>query len=107
MLNALAVNDRLAGVESITGRYLAYQFYMHADEIRAEEDVKRELIRDFLRDKEFVFVANVRHDKRTPSNLFSMQTESGKIKFSIRIDSMGGKISIIMHNRKLGKNFKC
>jgi hypothetical protein len=101
----MTVNDRLAGVESIAGRYLAYQFYMHADEIRAEEDVKRELILDFVRDKEFVFVANVRHDKGTPSSLFSMQTSKGKIKFGIRIDSLGGKVSIITHNRKLGKIF--
>ena len=103
LLNALEVDERIAGVQSIDGRYRAYQFYMFAEEIKAEQEARDELIRDFIRDKEFVFIANVRHDKSTASSLFSMMTQSGKIKFSIWIDANGRKVGIRMHNRNAGK----
>lgn len=99
----MEVDDKLAGVQTIDGRYRAYQFYMFAEEIKAAEDVRAELIRDFIRDEEFVFIANVRHDKSTPSTLFSMMTPKGKIKFSIWIDTGSRKVGIKIHNRNAGK----
>ena len=103
LLNAMEVDDKMAGVQAIDGRYRAYQFYMFAEEIKAAQEARDELIRDFIRDKEFVFVANVRHDKSTPSTLFSMMTPKGKIKFSIWMDTGSRKVGVRMHNKNAGK----
>ena len=105
LLSALEVDENIAGVEPIEGRYRAYQFYINADEIKAELDIRNELLRDLIYDNEFVFIANVRHDKGTASTLFSIQTDddNSKIKFSIWLDSYAGKLGVRFHSKDHGR----
>lgn len=103
LLRALEVDEDMEGIQTIDGRYRAYQFYMYAKEIKADTYIKKEFVREILRDKEFLFTTNLRHDKRTPSTLVSLQTKEGKIRFSIWLDSYEGKIGIRTHSSKLGK----
>lgn len=103
MLSALEVDEDIPGVETIGGRYRAYQFFMYAKEVLAEKYVAVEFVSEILRDKEFLFTANVRHDKATPSTLFALQTPSGRNKFVIWMDSNSGKIGIKTHSQLFGK----
>lgn len=105
LLSALEVDENIAGVEPVDGRYRAYQFYINADEIKAEKDIRNELLYDMIYDNEFVFVANIRHDKSTPSTLFSIQTSDkhSRIKFSIWLDASTSKLGVRFHNRREGK----
>ena len=102
-MSALEVDEDISGIETIPGRYRAYQFFMYANEIKASEVTRLEFVSELLRDEEFLFTANIRHDKSTQSSLVSLQTTSGKNKFVIWIDSKAGKIGIKTNSILTGK----
>jgi len=106
VLSAFQLDDDIPGIERIDGRYQAYQFYMGGKELLADETVTTELVREVTRDKDVFIVANIRHDRRTPSVILSLQTNTGKQKFVLWINAHEQKIGVKSHSSEKSKGKK-
>ena len=69
----------------------------------ATPSISKELINKLIKSNEFFVVLNIRHDKRTPSTVFAVQTNSGKFKLVLWIDSFERKVGLKSHSSENGK----
>ena len=103
MLSAFEVDENVVGIDSVKGRYRAYQFYMYSKDIQASKYIGYEILENMLAWSEFTIVANVRLDKNGPSALFAVETPNGRQKFVLWMDSPAQKLGIRSHVNSIGK----
>ena len=93
----------MVGIEPVDGRYRAYQLYMYSKERRAPKYIAQELLQNILSWTEFIFVANVKLDKSSPSAILAFETPKGKPKFELWMDASSGKVGIRSHMKSKKK----
>lgn len=98
LLSAVKIDDSLSGVESIDGRYRAFQLFVSSNELLADPSITKEFVNAVIRHKDFFVVVNVRNDKQTTTSLISVQTKRGKHKFLVWMDVRERKIGIKSHS---------
>ncbi len=103
LLSAFELDQNVVGVDPISTRYRAYQFYMYSKDIKASKYIGNEILENMLSWSEFIIVANVRLDKNGPGALFAVETDKGRHKFVLWMDSPAQKLGIRSHLNNVGK----